>query len=133
MARLPVRLRVLGPLDARVGGNPVPLGGPRQRAVLALLVAMRGDVVSVDRMIEDLWRGEPPAKAIASLQSYIANLRRTLEPDRPPRAPAEVIVSAAPGYAVRLDPDAVDAWRFERLAGQARTLSGTDPAAAREA
>ncbi|WP_155338153.1 BTAD domain-containing putative transcriptional regulator [Acrocarpospora corrugata] len=133
MASQAVRLRVLGPLDARVGGLSVPLGGPRQRAVLALLVAMRGDVVSVDRMIEDLWRGEPPAKATASLQSYVANLRRTLEPDRPPRAPAEVLVSAAPGYAIRLDPDAVDAWRFERLAEQARTLSGHDPAAARKA
>ncbi|GES23282.1 hypothetical protein Aple_061810 [Acrocarpospora pleiomorpha] len=130
---MPVLLRVLGPLDARVGDGSVPLGGPRQRAVLALLVAMRGDVVSVDRMIEDLWRGEPPAKATASLQSYVANLRRLLEPDRPPRAPAEVIVSAAPGYAIRLDPDAVDAWRFERLAAQARTLSESDPAAARKA
>ncbi|WP_155352726.1 BTAD domain-containing putative transcriptional regulator [Acrocarpospora macrocephala] len=133
MARVPVLLRVLGPFDARVGDRSVPLGGPRQRAVLALLVAMRGDVVSVDRMIEDLWRGEPPAKATASLQSYVANLRRLLEPDRPPRAPAEVIVSAAPGYAIRLDPDAVDAWRFERLAERARTLSERDPAAARKA
>ncbi|GIH29266.1 ATPase AAA [Acrocarpospora phusangensis] len=128
-----MRLRVLGPLDARVGGVSVSLGGPRQRAVLALLVAMRGDVVSVDRMIEDLWRGEPPAKAIASLQSYVANLRRTLEPDRPPRAPAEVLVSAAPGYAIRLDADAVDAWRFEQLTQQARTLGERDPAAARKA
>lgn len=107
------------------------LGGPRQRAVLALLVAARGDVVSVDRMIEDLWRGEPPAKAIASLQSYVANLRRLLEPGRPPRAPASVLVSAAPGYAVRLDAEAVDAWRFERAAGEARDLSARDPGAAR--
>ncbi|WP_062348026.1 BTAD domain-containing putative transcriptional regulator [Herbidospora yilanensis] len=126
-----VRVRVLGPLQADVDGRSVLLGGPRQRAVLALLVASRGDVVSVDRMIEDLWRGEPPAKAIASLQSYVANLRRLLEPGRPPRAPASVLVSAAPGYAVRLDADAVDAWRFERSAAEARDLSARDPAAAR--
>ncbi|WP_214105276.1 BTAD domain-containing putative transcriptional regulator [Acrocarpospora catenulata] len=128
----PIRLRVLGPLDARVGGQSVPLGGPRQRAVLALLVASRGDVVSVDRMIEDLWRGEPPAKATASLQSYVANLRRVLEPGRALRAPARVIVSAAPGYAIRMDADAVDAWRFERLADAARALAETDPARARQ-
>ncbi|WP_051759210.1 BTAD domain-containing putative transcriptional regulator [Herbidospora cretacea] len=126
-----VRVRVLGPLQADVDGRSVLLGGPRQRAVLALLVASRGDVVSVDRMIEDLWRGEPPAKAIASLQSYVANLRRLLEPGRPPRAPASVLVSAAPGYAVRLDAEAVDAWRFERSAAEARALSARDPAAAR--
>ncbi len=82
-------------------------------------------------MIEDLWRGEPPAKAIASLQSYVANLRRLLEPGRPPRAPASVLVSAAPGYAVRLDSEAVDAWRFERAASEARDLSARDPSAAR--
>lgn len=124
-------MRVLGPLEADVDGRSVLLGGPRQRAVLALLIAARGDVVSVDRMIEDLWRGEPPAKAIASLQSYVANLRRLLEPGRPPRAPASVLVSAAPGYAVRLDPDTVDAWRFERATAEARDLSARDPAAAR--
>ncbi|MBO3750371.1 AAA family ATPase [Streptosporangiaceae bacterium NEAU-GS5] len=129
----PLRLRVLGSLDADVGAQNVPLGGPRQRAVLALLLTARGDVVSVDRMIEDLWRGEPPAKAIASLQSYVANLRRLLEPGRPPRAPARILVSAAPGYALRLDADSVDAWTFERRLQAARALNETDPHAALDA
>lgn len=97
--------------------------------MLALLVAARGQVVPVDRMIEDLWRGEPPARALLSLQAYVSNLRRLLEPGRPPRTPARLLVSAAPGYALRLPPDAVDAWRFEGLLGQART--DTDPRAAR--
>ncbi|YCK37987.1 BTAD domain-containing putative transcriptional regulator [Actinomadura sp. ATCC 39365] len=120
-----VFIRVLGALEAEVGGEPVPLGGPRQRGVLALLVAARGQVVPVDRMIEDLWRGEPPARALLSLQAYVSNLRRLLEPGRPPRSPARLLVSAAPGYALRLPPEAVDAWRFEGLLGRART--DTDP------
>lgn len=82
-----VFIRVLGSFAGRVNGESVHLGGPRQRGVLALLVAARGQVVPVDRMIEDLWRGEPPARALMSLQAYISNLRRLLEPSRAPRTP----------------------------------------------
>ncbi|MFI9598055.1 BTAD domain-containing putative transcriptional regulator [Nonomuraea sp. NPDC052265] len=120
-----VFIRVLGSSAAEVGGEPVPLGGPRQRGVLALLVAARGQVVPVDRMIEDLWRGEPPGRALMSLQAYVSNLRRLLEPGRPPRTPARLLVSASPGYALRLPPESVDAWRFEDLLGRAR--ADTDP------
>ncbi|WP_246366006.1 AfsR/SARP family transcriptional regulator [Nonomuraea rhodomycinica] len=119
----------MGSFGAEVNGESVPLGGPRQRGVLALLVAARGQVVSVDRMIEDLWRGEPPSRALASLQAYVSNLRRLLEPGRPPRTPARLLVSASPGYALRLPPESVDAWRFEDLLDEARTL--TEPQAAR--
>src|SRR4051812_2108060 len=125
MCQVMVLIRVLGSFAAEAGGEPVPLGGPRQRGVLALLVAARGQVVSVDRMIEDLWRGEPPARALMSLQAYVSNLRRLLEPRRPPRTPARLLVSASPGYALRLPGESVDAWRFEDLLDQARTV--TDP------
>ncbi|MDX3104105.1 BTAD domain-containing putative transcriptional regulator [Nonomuraea angiospora] len=124
-----VFIRVLGSFATEVNGATVHLGGPRQRGVLALLVAARGQVVPVDRMIEDLWREEPPARALMSLQAYVSNLRRLLEPGRPPRTPARLLVSAAPGYALRLPPESVDAWRFEELLDQARTV--TDPRAAR--
>ncbi|MFG2048987.1 ATP-binding protein [Micromonospora sp. NPDC048935] len=125
-------LRVLGPLEVEVDtGAPADLGGPRQRAVLALLLAARGEVVSVGQMIEDLWRGEPPPRAIASLQAYVSHLRRLLEPSRERRAPARVLVTAPPGYAIRVHPDAVDAGRFERLLVQARAVSSTDPGRAR--
>ncbi|MFJ9900789.1 BTAD domain-containing putative transcriptional regulator [Streptomyces sp. NPDC091280] len=97
------------------------LGGPRQRAVLALLLADRGRVVSVDGLADRLWRGRPPEKAAASLHVYVSNLRRALEPGRPPRTPAGVLVSAPPGYALRLPEDAVDAWRFEAVVRRART------------
>ncbi len=129
MCHVMVLIRVLGSFAAEAGGESVPLGGPRQRGVLALLVAARGQVVSVDRMVEDLWRGEPPSRALVSLQAYVSNLRRLLEPGRPPRVPARLLVTAAPGYALRLPPGAVDAWRFEELLDEARTL--TDPRAAR--
>jgi len=126
-----VLIRVLGSFAAEAGGEPIPLGGPRQRGVLALLVAARGQVVSVDRMVEDLWRGEPPSRALASLQAYVSNLRRLLEPGRPPRTPARLLVSASPGYALRLPPGAVDAWRFEELLDEARTLADPRDARAR--
>ncbi|MCX4918758.1 winged helix-turn-helix domain-containing protein [Streptomyces sp. NBC_00687] len=71
-------VQVLGPLGADIGGTPVHLGSPRQRAVLALLMANRGNVVPVDRLIDRLWCGRPPEKAPASLHAYVSNLRRVL-------------------------------------------------------
>ncbi|MEU8788306.1 BTAD domain-containing putative transcriptional regulator [Streptomyces sp. NPDC048643] len=114
-------VQVLGPLGADIGGTPVHLGSPRQRAVLALLMANRGNVVPVDRLIDRLWCGRPPDKAAASLHAYVSNLRRVLEPNRAPRTPAGVLVSAPPGYALRLPQDAVDAWRFEEAVRRARS------------
>ncbi|MFF5234191.1 BTAD domain-containing putative transcriptional regulator [Dactylosporangium sp. NPDC000521] len=124
-------MRVLGPFAVDVNGGAADLGGPRQRAVLALLLSAGGDVVSVDRMIDDLWRGEAPPRAIASLQAYVSNLRRVLEPARERRAPARLLISAPPGYAIRVPPDAVDAWRFEALLAEARAAHTAEPGRAR--
>ncbi|MEV0566364.1 BTAD domain-containing putative transcriptional regulator [Dactylosporangium sp. NPDC050588] len=124
-------MRVLGPFAVDVSGGAADLGGPRQRAVLALLLSAGGDVVSVDRMIDDLWRGEAPPRAIASLQAYVSNLRRVLEPARERRAPARLLISAPPGYAIRVPPDAVDAWRFEALLAEARAAHTAEPGRAR--
>jgi DNA-binding SARP family transcriptional activator len=126
-----LRIRVLGPVEVELDGRPVDLGGPRPRAVLAMLLAARRGVVSSDRMIEDLWRGRPPPSATVSLQAYVSNLRRLLEPGRAPRGPARLLVSTPPGYALRVADDAVDAWRFEDLFRRARELAGSGPAAAR--
>lgn len=73
----------------------------------------------MDRLVEDLWNGEAPPRAIGALQAYVSHLRRALEPDRAPRTPATVLVSEPPGYAIRVPPDAVDAWRFEALVRRA--------------
>jgi DNA-binding SARP family transcriptional activator len=120
-----VRVRLLGTFEVDVAGRVIDVGGPRQQAVLALLLVHHGSVVPVDRIVHDLWRGEPPPRATAALQAYVSNLRRLLEPERAPRSPARLLVSAAPGYAVRLPDDSVDAWRFEALLRAAGTT--TDP------
>lgn len=116
-------LRVLGSLEAAFNGVPLDLGGPRQRAVLALLLTKRGDTISTDRMIEDLWRGQPPSKAMASLHAYVSNLRNRLEPGRLPRSPSTVLLSTPPGYALRVSATSVDAWRFEEALRAARSTT----------
>jgi DNA-binding SARP family transcriptional activator len=126
-----VRLRVLGQLTAEVDDRAVNVGSRHQRAVLALLLAARRAVVPTDRLIDDLWDGEPPPRAIASLQTYVSNLRRLIEPDRSPRAPARWLISAPPGYALRLPDEAVDAWRFDGLVREARAVRTSDPTRAR--
>ena len=114
-----VEVSVLGPLQARVGGDRAALGGPRQRSVLARLVLAGGHVVSPDRVVDDLWNGEPPPKALASLQVHVSHLRRALEPGRASRTAAAVLVSRPPGYALQLPREAVDAWRFDDLLARA--------------
>jgi len=123
-----VTIGLLGPMRAEVDGEPVELGGPRQRAVLARLACAGGLVVGVDRLVDDLWHNDPPAKAQAALQVYVSNLRRVLEPARKPRTPASVVVSATPGYALRLPAERVDTWRVERLIRDAVADVSTDPA-----
>ncbi|WP_219910957.1 BTAD domain-containing putative transcriptional regulator [Saccharothrix carnea] len=105
-ARAAVELRALGPLEAVVAEQPVDLGTPKQRALLALLVSRVGQPVAVDVMLEALWAGHPPPSAITSLQAYVANLRKVLEPQRAPRTPATVLRTCSQGYV--LDGHAVD-------------------------
>ncbi|MFC9426023.1 BTAD domain-containing putative transcriptional regulator [Streptomyces sp. NPDC056987] len=116
-----VTFGVLGPLEAADRHGPLALKGPRHRAVLARLLIARGRVVPVDRLAADLWE-RPPDGAAGAIQTFVAALRRALEPDRPPRAPARLLVTDSPGYALRAAPDAVDAWRFEAVAGAAGPL-----------
>ncbi|MCM6776284.1 winged helix-turn-helix domain-containing protein [Nocardia sp. CDC159] len=120
---------VLGPVTAR-GGDGAALGlrGPRHRAVLARLIVARRRVVPVARLVADLWE-EPPTGAVGAVQTFVADLRRVLEPDRPRRAPARLLVTEGPGYALRAAPDAVDAWRFE---AEVRAAADLPPARALE-
>lgn len=107
-----LRMGVFGPVWARRDGVPLDLGGRRQRAVLAMLVAARGDVVSAQRLVEALWGDSPPARALETLHAYVSRLRRALEPDRPARSRGGLIASRAPGYVLLADPESVDAWCF---------------------
>jgi class 3 adenylate cyclase/DNA-binding SARP family transcriptional activator len=115
----PIEFAVLGPLEASRDRTPIALGAGRQRALLALL------------LIDALWGPEPPAGAAHGLHVYVSALRKALEPQRDQTAPAEVLVTRTPGYMVRVGPDELDRFRFERLVGEGRRiLSEGDPAAA---
>ncbi|MFI7351073.1 BTAD domain-containing putative transcriptional regulator [Streptomyces sp. NPDC049936] len=116
-----VTFGVLGPVTAERGGDPLALKGPRHRAVLARLVLARRRVVPVARLVEDLWETSqaPPPRAVGALRTFVGDLRRALEPDRPPRAPARLLVTEGPGYTLRAAPGSVDAWRFEAAVAEA--------------
>jgi DNA-binding SARP family transcriptional activator len=125
---------ILGPLEVLDGGRPVDLGRPKQRAVLALLLISANRVMSLDRMIELLWDGEAPARATGALQAYVSNLRRALEPARPARTPARVLVTQAPGYLLRVAAEDLDSARFEHLAARGHEfLAAGRPSSARSA
>ncbi|MFG3423828.1 BTAD domain-containing putative transcriptional regulator [Micromonospora sp. NPDC048063] len=128
----PVAFGVLGPVEAVNDLGPVALKGPRQRAVLARLLVARGRVVPVDRLVGDLWE-EPSDGAVGAIRTFVADLRRALEPGRPPRQPARLLVTDPPGYALRAAPEAVDSWRFEAAvaeAGELLAAGGPGPALA---
>jgi DNA-binding SARP family transcriptional activator len=107
-----VEFAILGPLEAREGSEPIALGGPKQRAVLAMLLLEAGRVVSLDRLVEALWPEGPPPTAVASLQNFVAQLRKALGP--------AAIETQAPGYVVRLEPEQLDVARLRRLVDEAR-------------
>ncbi|WP_064741967.1 BTAD domain-containing putative transcriptional regulator [Hamadaea tsunoensis] len=122
-----LKLSILGDVTASNGGRLIDLGGRRQRAVLALLLLGRGDVIAADHLIDSLWGEDVPPSASGALQAYISHLRRRLEPEGTARARGNIIASKGGGYALALDEDAVDAWRFESLV---RTAGTVDPQAA---
>ncbi|MCP3770139.1 AfsR/SARP family transcriptional regulator [Streptomyces sp. MAR25Y5] len=119
-----MRIDVLGAARAlRDDGSPVDLGGPRHREVLAQLVAAEGRMVTTDTLVDDLWT-DPPVRAVGALRTFVAALRRALEPDRPPRDPPRVLVTEGPGYALRLPREDVDVHRFQDTLARARRDSG---------
>src|SRR5439155_973203 len=83
-----------------LNGAALDLGGRRQRAVLALLVLARGDIVPADRLVDSIWSGNPPANAAGALQAYVSRLRSRLEPGGTARARANLIMSRASGDAL---------------------------------
>jgi len=122
---------LLGSLRVERDGQPVDLGPRLQRTLLSILVVEAGSVVPVDRLIDLLWREEPPAAAIASVQAYVSQLRRVLEPGRQARAPAQVLITQDPGYMLRAGDGQVDALQFQALAKKAHNdLAGGLPVAA---
>ena len=107
-----LELRILGPLEVGSAGGLVSIGGQKQRALLAMLVIRANEVVSTDRLVEDLWAGSPPRTAGTSLQNFVSQLRKAIGPD--------ILVTRPPGYVLRVEPDQIDARRFERLVRDGR-------------
>ncbi|MEV4139637.1 BTAD domain-containing putative transcriptional regulator [Dactylosporangium sp. NPDC049742] len=126
-----VRFAILGPLLVSRDGAAVPVGGPKQQALLTLLLLRPNRVNSTGWLTDALWDGDPPPSAQVTLRSYVAALRRALEPGRGARAQGTVVVGHAGGYELRVPPEAVDAAEFAALAeAGARALAAGDPAAA---
>src|SRR5437588_9223846 len=111
-----VEFRVLGPVAVVEDGRPVRLDRPRMRSLLAFLLLHANELVSSDRLIDEVWGPEPAKTAGASLQNYVSRLRKAIG--------AELLLSQAPGYVLRVDPERFDLARFERLTGEAR---GVEP------
>ena len=115
-----MRIDVLGTVQARRDdGSPIDLGGPRHREVLARLVAAEGRTVTTDTLIEDLW-SQATAGSLGALRTFVAALRRAIEPGRPPRTPPRVLITQGPGYALRLSRGATDVDRFQDALARAR-------------
>ena len=108
-----MEIRLLGPLEVRDGERTVALPRRQQRALLAALALRAGEVVSTDRLVADLWGERAPASATGSLQNTVAALRKLLG--------REAVLTQAPGYRLALEPENVDAHRFERLLAAARS------------
>src|SRR5262245_30872384 len=109
--------RLLGPLEVRIGAAPLPLGGAKQRALLALLLLNANRVVARDRLVDELWGESPPETAVATIQVYVSRLRKLL--------PEGTLATHAPGYLLAVEPDTVDLQRFGQLVEDARDA---DPA-----
>ncbi|MFD2767186.1 AfsR/SARP family transcriptional regulator [Micromonospora eburnea] len=126
-----MQFRVLGPPEIVRDGRVVPLGGPKQQALLALFLLRPNRVVAADWLVEALWDGRPPASAQMTLRTYVAGLRRAVEPERSHREPSRILRSHPRGYELRVEAEAIDAVRFGRLVDRAAdALAAGEPAVA---
>src|SRR5437763_6753201 len=112
-----LEFRLLGPVEAVIDGQPVALAAAKPRALLAVLLLDRNRVVSVGRLVEDLWGDEPPETATKALQGYVSQLRKALGADR--------LLTKPPGYSLRVEAGELDLDRFERLLREGRELLGS--------
>ncbi len=124
--------RTLGPLDVvRPGWVPVKIEGAKTRALLVLLLLSRNSLVSADRIADDLWSGDPPPSAAATVHAYVSRLRRALS--GPGSGPGEAhrgpLVTRKPGYVLQVAPDEYDVDRFEALLRRAAGVAPEQAAA----
>ena len=119
--------RILGPLEVVDGEQTVALGGPRQRALLAILLLHANEVVSTDRLIDELWGEVPPPTARQTVQVYVSQLRRAIHADGSPNGTIE---TRSPGYVLHVDAGQLDLDRFDELYTSGREALGAGDAKA---
>ncbi|MFF4224657.1 BTAD domain-containing putative transcriptional regulator [Streptomyces abikoensis] len=124
-----LRFHVLGPVRADRDGQPLPLGSPQERAALAILLLRDGRPLTASDLVDALWGDDPPHRAMDTLRGYVTRLRAVLEPGRPFRGRAKVLVSTGGGYAVRVPPGSLDATVFEEHLAAAATARASGDAA----
>ena len=127
MVESAIEFRLLGPLEVWRGGQPLPVGGAKPRALLALLLLHADQVVSTDALIDALWGERPPASAANALQAHVSALRRALERHRGTSGANRLLITRAPGYLLRLSGQVFDVVRFERLVDDARAAMPAQP------
>ncbi|MHA7958592.1 AfsR/SARP family transcriptional regulator [Streptomyces sp. L500] len=128
-----LRFAVLGRMRAWRGDEALELGSPQQRTFLAELLLREGRAASAAEIVDALWGGEPPPRAVGTVRTYASRLRKLLEPERAPGAPSRVLVSVSGGYALRVPREALDAARFQdQVAAAARARAAGRPREARE-
>lgn len=118
-----MEFRLLGTLEVVEGGRPVSLGGSRARALLVLLLLHRNEVVTVDRIMEELWAERPPKTGGQVVRIYVSQLRKALEPNRSNGAPG-ILLTRRNGYLLEVEPGHVDVDRFEALRAEGHRLLG---------
>lgn len=119
-----LRIQLLGPVRAWRDRAEMALGPPKQRAVLSLLASRPGDIMGVENIVDAVWGSDVPQTAVNGVHTYVAGLRRVLEPGRAGRAGGTVLTSESGGYCLRVDPADVDVTRFTRTLGEARRSRG---------
>jgi DNA-binding SARP family transcriptional activator len=121
-----MQFKLLGPLEVRDGSEPVMVAGRKQRALLARLLLDVNRTVATDRLVDDLWGEDVPESAQKMVQIYVSQLRKVL--------PNGMLQTRPPGYAMEVDPAAIDLVRFERLRldGEAAHAAGNAAIAAEQ-
>ena len=124
-----MEFRILGPLEVvDEEQRRVRLPGPKTRALLAELLINANHVVSVDRLVEAVWGEDAPETAAKTLQTYVLQLRKAVEPWRAPGTSGEVLLTRESGYLLAVQPEQVDALRFQRLVEEGRdALTASEP------
>ncbi|NSC21573.1 AfsR/SARP family transcriptional regulator [Streptomyces albus subsp. chlorinus] len=127
-----MRFTLLGSVEAINGDHFCTPSAPKVRQVLALLLLRASRLVRVDSVIEELWCDSPPKSAMTTAQTYIYHLRKMLEREGVAEHGDEILQTQPFGYLLKLDPQTIDAWSFEKLAaeGQAELKAGRPEQAA---